>query len=61
MMIITQNNPKSITNSSDDTLLSLLKAKGYNTQLKEGLQITSASQGSGRNDISVNHDQILAS
>ncbi|MGI0480567.1 hypothetical protein ACN4EE_07230 [Geminocystis sp. CENA526] len=59
-MIISQNNSKSIKDSGNDTLFSLLKAKGYNTQLKEGLQITSASQGSGRNDISVNHDQILA-
>jgi hypothetical protein len=60
MMVSTQSNLKTTIDSSDDTLLSFLKERGYNTQLKQGLQITPATQGSGKTDISINHDQIIS-
>jgi hypothetical protein len=59
-MISTQDSQKSDARSATDILLSFLKARGCTTKLKQGLQITPAAQGSGRTDVSINHDQIIS-
>lgn len=50
--------------SSSDTirtaLEAFLSAKGYLSQPKKSFRLSPASQGSGHNDISINHDAVLA-
>ncbi len=48
------------TEQETDELLAFLKEKGCKTELKIGLNITPAEKGSGKTDISINHDQYFA-
>ena len=59
-MVSTQNQQKSSLDNKEDRLSLFLKSRGFTSQLKQGLHITSAQQGSGRTDISINHDQIIS-
>ena len=59
-MVSTQNKLKSSSNSQEDILSLFLKDRGISTQLKQGLHITPAQQGSGRSDISINHDRVIS-
>lgn len=48
------------TEEETDKLLAFLKEKGCHTELKTGLHLTPAEKGSGKADISINHDQFFA-
>ncbi len=48
------------TEQETNELLVFLKEKGCNTELKTGLHLTPAEKGSGKADISINHDQFFA-
>lgn len=59
-MVSTQDSLISEADSATDTLEEFLKVRGCRTKLKQGLEITPASQGSGRTDISISHDRVIA-
>lgn len=55
-MVSIPDSKTSNTEQETDQLLVFLKAKGCNKELKTGLHITPAEKGSGKTDISINHD-----
>ncbi|MDJ0662112.1 MAG: hypothetical protein QNJ42_21890 [Crocosphaera sp.] len=59
-MVSTPDNKTLQTEQETDELLAFLKEKGCNTELKTGLHLTPAEKGSGKTDISINHDQFFA-
>ena len=58
-MVSIQKKQKSLRNNTKDKLLFFLQQRGSNTQLKQDLHLTPAAKGSGKTDISINHDQII--
>ena len=59
-MVSTPDNKTMQTEQETDELLAFLKEKGCNTELKTGFNLTPAEKGSGKTDISINHDQFFA-
>lgn len=59
-MVSIPDNKTVQTEQETDELVAFLKEKGCNTELKTGLHLTPAEKGSGKTDISINHDQFFA-
>lgn len=56
------SNQEGLTSNATVVLTDLqafLSKRGCSPHLKQGLEITPAPKGSGRQDISINHDRIL--
>ncbi len=59
-MTNTTENKTLQTEQETDEILVFLKEKGCNTELKTGLHLTPTEKGSGKTDISINHDKFFA-
>lgn len=56
------SNQEELTSNANVALVDIeafLSRRGCSPKLKSGLEISTAPKGSGKTDISINHDQIL--